>query len=73
MLGWEHGRLSLEAAVRIAGRDRARLERLLRYCAQSLNSRFVLHCCRSQSKKGCLFLADCCRRPLLDVRPECPR
>lgn len=34
MLGWEHGGFSLDAAVRIAGDDRAGLERLLRYCAR---------------------------------------
>jgi hypothetical protein len=33
MLGWEHGGFSLDAAVRIAGDDRAGLERLLRDCA----------------------------------------
>jgi hypothetical protein len=30
MLGWDHGGFSLDAAVRIAGDDRAGLERLLR-------------------------------------------
>jgi len=34
MLGWEKGGFSLDAAVRIGGRDRAGLERLLRYCAR---------------------------------------
>ena len=34
MLTWEHGGFSLDAAVRIAGDDRAGLERLLRYCAR---------------------------------------
>jgi hypothetical protein len=34
MLGWAHGGFSLDAAVRIAGPDRAGLERLLRYCAR---------------------------------------
>jgi Putative transposase len=34
MLGWEHGGFSLDAAVRIAGDDRAGLKRLLRYCAR---------------------------------------
>jgi hypothetical protein len=34
MLGWDNGGFSLEASARIAGHDRARLERLLRYCAR---------------------------------------
>ena len=34
MRGWAHGGFSLDAAVRIAGPDRAGLERLLRYCAR---------------------------------------
>jgi len=34
MLTWEHGGFSLDAGVRIAGDDRAGLERLLRYCAR---------------------------------------
>ncbi len=34
MLGWAHGGFSLDAAVRIAGPDRAGLERLLRDCAR---------------------------------------
>ncbi len=34
MLGWEHGGFSLDAAARIAGGDRAGLERLLRSCAR---------------------------------------
>jgi len=34
MLGWDNGGFSLDASVRIAGRDRAGLERLLRYCAR---------------------------------------
>ena len=35
MLGWEHGGgFSLDASVCIEGRDRAGLERLLRYCAR---------------------------------------
>jgi len=34
MLGWAHGGFSLNAAVRMAGPDRAGLERLLRYCAR---------------------------------------
>ena len=35
MAGWDHGGgFSLDAAVRIEGRDRAGLERLLRYCAR---------------------------------------
>jgi hypothetical protein len=34
MRGWAHGGFSLDAAVRIAGRDRAGLERLLRDCAR---------------------------------------
>lgn len=34
MLGWEHGGCSLDAATRIAGGDRAGLERLLRYCTR---------------------------------------
>lgn len=32
MRGWAHGGFSLDAAVRMAGPDRAGLERLLRYC-----------------------------------------
>jgi hypothetical protein len=34
MLGWNNGGFSLDASVRIAGHDRAGLERLLRYCAR---------------------------------------
>jgi hypothetical protein len=34
MLGWEHGGISLDATLRIAGGDRAGLERLLRYRAR---------------------------------------
>ncbi|MGA7983111.1 MAG: transposase [Chromatiaceae bacterium] len=34
MLGWDNGGFSLDASVRIAGHGRARLERLLRYCAR---------------------------------------
>ena len=33
-LAWENGGFSLDAAVRIGGQDRARLERLLRNCAR---------------------------------------
>ena len=33
-VGWEHGGFSIDDAVRIAGDDRAGLERLLRYCAR---------------------------------------
>jgi hypothetical protein len=35
-LGWDKGGFSLDASVRIAGRDRAGLERRLRYCAHPL-------------------------------------
>ncbi len=34
MLGWAHGGFSLDAAMRMAGQDRAGLERLLRSCAR---------------------------------------
>ena len=34
MHGWEHGGLSLDAAVPIAGDDRVGLEWLFRYCAR---------------------------------------
>jgi len=34
MLAWDNGGFSLDASVRIAGHDRAGLERLLRYCAR---------------------------------------
>jgi len=34
MLTWEHAGFSLDAAVRMAGDERAGLERLLRYCAR---------------------------------------
>jgi len=38
MAGWEHGGgFSLDASVRIEGRDRAGRERLLRYCALTGN------------------------------------
>ena len=34
MLGWDNAGFSLDASVRIAGHDRAGLERILRYCAR---------------------------------------
>ena len=45
MLAWENSGFSLDAAVRVGAHDRARLERLLRYCARPLDVRFV-DCCR---------------------------
>ena len=34
MLAWDNSGFSLDASARIAGPDRAGLERLLRYCAR---------------------------------------
>jgi hypothetical protein len=34
MLSWDNGGSPLDASVRIAGHDRAGLERVLRYCAR---------------------------------------
>ena len=34
MLAWDNSGFSLDASGRIAGQDRAGLERLLRYCAR---------------------------------------
>lgn len=61
MLTWGNSGFSLDAAVRVGAKDPAGLERRLRKCVRLLHVRFVEHCCRSQPKRRCLFMAGYCR------------
>lgn len=62
MAGWEHsGEFSVDTAVRIAGADRAGLERLLRYCVRPP---FALEHLQQQEPSICIAAPNRALEPL---------
>ena len=67
MLAWASSGFSLDASVRIAGHDRAGLERLLRYCARPP---FALERIEQINEERIVYIV--CRGPSATGELRCP-